>query len=166
MLSVLCYYGLLLEVGYASFCLYRYFFPLFLKLLEVNVKTLPLNWVLNIVIDVICRRQEKEKALTWGNICQIFSFTHSHLFWIGFALPSCLGRLLWVRRGDTHLLLQDLDQCSDIFPQIPDIFLISLILVLEVVQVYLILQKTSSGSDQANRLREKTVGKLVIASKA
>lgn len=63
-------------------------------------------------------------------------------------------------------MLQDLDQCSDIFPQIPDIFLISLILVLEVVQVYLILQKTSSGSDQANRLREKTVGKLVIASKA
>ena len=44
--------------------------------------------------------------------------------------------------------------------------LISLKLVLEEVQVYLILQKTSSGFDQANRLRGKTVGKLVIASKA
>lgn len=99
MLSVLCYYGLLLEVGYASFCLYRYFPPLFLKLLEVDVKTLPLNWVLNIVIDVICRRQEKEKALTTRKyLSGLFLYTQPSLLnWLCTAELSRLPSLSQAR---------------------------------------------------------------------
>lgn len=75
-------------------------------------------------------------------------------------------RLYWPhqvrRRGNTHLLPQDLDQGFGSHLHGLGMFLIC---ILEVLKVYLKLQKTGGESYQAGLLRGKMVGKLVIARK-
>lgn len=80
---------------------------------------------------------------------------HSHIVWAAFfetvlATPS-------EETGDTHLLPQDLDQGFGSHLHGLGMFLKC---VLEVLQVYLKLQKTSGESYQAGLLRGKMVEKI------
>lgn len=85
---------------------------------------------------------------------------HSQIVWAAF-FETVLATLSG-ETGDTHLLPQDIDQG---FGSYLHGLGMSLKCVLEVLQVYLKLQKTGGDSYQAGLLRGKMVGKLVIARK-